>query len=91
MTCSFYTQTQRAGKGSLKFREGMRLEAKDRLNPALICVATVKAIKANGDLLIHFDGWSEGYDYWSKPDSTDLHPAMWCNKHNLKVQPPKGN
>ena len=68
----------------------MRLEAKDRLNPSMICVATIMAIKPNGKLLIHFDGWSEGYDYWCYPDSTDIHPAMWCNKHNRKVQPPKG-
>ena len=68
----------------------MRLEAKDCLNPSMICVATIMAIKPNGKLLIHFDGWSEGYDYWCYPDSTDIHPAMWCNKHNKKVQPPKG-
>uniref|UniRef100_A0A1X7UYJ4 TIR domain-containing protein n=1 Tax=Amphimedon queenslandica TaxID=400682 RepID=A0A1X7UYJ4_AMPQE len=84
-------RVQKAGTGSLLFRVGMRLEAKDRMNPELICVATVKSIKPNGDLLIHFDGWSDGYDYWCKPDSTDIHPAMWCNKHNKKVTPPKGH
>ena len=68
----------------------MRLEAKDRLNPDMIGVASIKSIKPNGHLLIHFDGWSDGYDYWCNPDSTDLHPAMWCNKHQMKVHPPKG-
>ena len=25
-------------------------------------------------MLIHFDGWSEGYDYWAPTDHKDLHP-----------------
>ena len=67
----------------------MRLEAKDRQNPHLICVATITNTK-DGQLLIHFDGWSNAFDYWCKPDSTDIHPAMWCGKRGQSVQPPKG-
>jgi hypothetical protein len=40
---------------------GMRLEAVDRKNPHLVCVATIAGIDtARPDsLLIHFDGWTE--------------------------------
>jgi hypothetical protein len=44
---------------------GMRLEAVDRANPSLICVAHIKQIRPDGQkLLISFDGWSDLYDYW---------------------------
>jgi hypothetical protein len=38
----------------------MRLEAVDRKNPNLICVATISAIDHTrpDPLLIHFDGWT---------------------------------
>lgn len=45
------------------FRAGMKLEAVDRKNPSLICVATIAAVVDNR-LLIHFDNWDETYDYW---------------------------
>lgn len=41
----------------------MKLEAVDRKNPSLICVATIAAVVDNR-LLIHFDNWDETYDYW---------------------------
>lgn len=45
------------------FRAGMKLEAVDRKNPTLICVATISAVVDNR-LLIHFDNWEDTYDYW---------------------------
>lgn len=45
------------------FRAGMKLEAVDRKNPSLICVATISAVVDNR-LLIHFDNWDDTYDYW---------------------------
>ncbi len=41
----------------------MRLEARDRKNPHLICVATISAIDwtRSDSLLIHFDGWGNKY------------------------------
>ena len=45
------------------FRAGMKLEAIDRKNPSLICVATIAAVVDNR-LLIHFDNWDDTYDYW---------------------------
>ena len=72
------------------FKAGMKLEAKDRKNPNLICVATIADINSKGELLIHFDGWTSTYDYWCKPDTTDIHPAGWCAKNNKSLQAPKG-
>ena len=83
-------QIQNSGTGSQHFRVGMKLEAKDRKHPSLICVASIIDINDDDELLIHFDGWSAEYDYWCKPDSTDIHPPMWCNKHHRQLQPPQG-
>ena len=67
----------------------MRVEAKDRKNPALICVATLAEVR-NRRLLVHFDGWSDNFNYWCSPDTTDIHPPMWCGKNGMKVEPPYG-
>ena len=88
------SQEQRGGTSNSKrtvggFKVGMKLEAKDRLHPTLVCVATITDIK-DEQLLIHFDGWSVDYDYWCKPDSTDLHPKGWCSSHRVKLQAPAG-
>lgn len=49
------------GRDAQAITAGMRLEAVDRKNPHLVCVATVAAVDtARPDpLLIHFDGWSD--------------------------------
>ena len=70
-----------------QFRVGMKLEA--RLNPSLICVATITDIM-NNELLIHFDGWTNKYDYWCRPDTPDIHPIGWCRENRTKLQAPKG-
>lgn len=67
----------------------MKLEAKDRMNPSLVCVATITDIKKK-QLLIHFDGWSNTYDHWCKPDTTDIHPIRWCEKKGVALQSPHG-
>lgn len=45
------------------FEVGMKLEAVDRKNPCLVCVATVADIVDNR-FLVHFDNWDDTYDYW---------------------------
>lgn len=45
------------------FEVGMKLEAVDRMNPSLICVATVTD-KVGNRFLVHFDNWDDTYDYW---------------------------
>ena len=58
--CVCVVQDQLAAPGSLLFKEGMKLEAKDRQNPTMVAVATITSIK-DGRLLIHFDGWTTRY------------------------------
>ena len=40
---------------------GQKLEAYDRTSTTLICVASIKEIDAQGQLLITFDGWTSKY------------------------------
>jgi hypothetical protein len=86
---SLFNQDQLAGPGSRLFRPGMKLEAKDRQHPSIVSVATVANVK-DGRLLIRFDGWSSRYDYWCRPESTDIHPPHWCSKNHRELHPPKG-
>jgi hypothetical protein len=51
--------------GRAKKREvevGMRLEARDRQNPRLTCVATIIAVHGT-TVTVHFDGWTDRYNY----------------------------
>lgn len=76
-------------KSQCRFRPGMRLEALDRKHPTIICVATVQDVQSH-QLQIHFDGWSNTYDYWCECKSSDIHPISYCERAGLKLQPPKG-
>ncbi|XP_064604758.1 lethal(3)malignant brain tumor-like protein 3 [Liolophura sinensis] len=69
------------------FEVGMKLEAVDKRNPILIRVATVKSVEEN-QICIHFDGWSESYDFWVDDDCPDLHPPGWCGRTGHALQPP---
>ena len=55
------------------WKVGLKLEAVDRSNTSLICVATVTNVM-DGRVLIHFDGWDLEYDYWVTPSSPYIHP-----------------
>lgn len=50
------------------FEVGLKLEAVDRMNPSLICVATVTDIVGKR-FLVHFDNWDDTYDYWCVTNS----------------------
>uniref|UniRef100_A0A8C7VXY5 L3MBTL histone methyl-lysine binding protein 1b n=1 Tax=Oncorhynchus mykiss TaxID=8022 RepID=A0A8C7VXY5_ONCMY len=69
------------------FQAGMKLEAVDKRNPMLIRVATIAEVEDHR-LRIHFDGWSEEYDYWVDADCPDLHPVGWCQKTSHPLQHP---
>uniref|UniRef100_H3DLY5 L3MBTL histone methyl-lysine binding protein 1b n=1 Tax=Tetraodon nigroviridis TaxID=99883 RepID=H3DLY5_TETNG len=72
------------------FRAGMKLEAVDRKNPSLICVATIAAVVDNR-LLIHFDNWDETYDYWGgrcDASSPYIHPVGFCEEVKLTLTTP---
>ena len=70
---------------------GMKLEAIDKSNTSLVCVATVANI-LDGRVLIHFDGWEVDYDYWVEPKtSAYVHPIGWCQEMRYELNAPKGN
>ncbi|KAF4075925.1 hypothetical protein AMELA_G00224620 [Ameiurus melas] len=69
------------------FRTGMKLEAVDRKNPSLICVATISAVVDNR-LLIHFDNWDDTYDYWCDASSPYIHPVGYCEEAELTLTTP---
>ncbi|GFT02680.1 lethal(3)malignant brain tumor-like protein 3 [Nephila pilipes] len=70
------------------FRRGMKLEAVDKKNSSLVCVATITDVMDNR-FLIHFDGWEDVYDYWADASSPHLHPVNWCKDNNRVLTPPK--
>lgn len=67
----------------------MKLEAVDRKNPDLICVATVTNVIGNL-FLVHFDEWDDSYDYWCQDDCPYIHPVGWCAENGKKLNPPNG-
>ncbi|CAG2064107.1 unnamed protein product, partial [Timema podura] len=69
------------------FRLGMKLEAVDRKNSSMICVATVSDL-IDSRILVHFDSWDRMYDYWADPTSPYIHPVGWCKEHGHKLTPP---
>ncbi|CAG7819313.1 unnamed protein product [Allacma fusca] len=71
------------------FEVGMKLEAVDKKNPHLICVATVGDVKQD-DFRIHvqFDGWRGAFDYWTTYDSREIFPVGWCRLSGHPLQPP---
>ncbi|KAL4646386.1 lethal(3)malignant brain tumor-like protein 1 isoform X1 [Arapaima gigas] len=72
------------------FEVGMKLEAVDRMNPSLICVATVTDVVDNR-FLVHFDNWDDTYDYWCDASSPYIHPIGWCQERGLPLTPPQGD
>ncbi|TNN60298.1 Lethal(3)malignant brain tumor-like protein 1 [Liparis tanakae] len=70
------------------FEIGMKLEAVDRMNPSLICVATVTDV-VDERFLVHFDNWDDTYDYWCDSSSPYIHPIGWCQERNLPLTPPQ--
>ncbi|XP_055022518.1 lethal(3)malignant brain tumor-like protein 3, partial [Boleophthalmus pectinirostris] len=69
------------------FRTGMKLEAVDRKNPPLVCVATIAAVVDNR-LLIHFDNWDDTYDYWCDATCPYIHPVGYCEEAELPLTTP---
>ncbi|XP_063810596.1 lethal(3)malignant brain tumor-like protein 3 [Pseudophryne corroboree] len=69
------------------FRVGMKLEAVDRKNPSLLCVATISDIVENR-LLIHFDSWDHSYDYWCDASSPYIRPVGHSKEFGISLTPP---
>lgn len=69
------------------FKQGMKLEAVDLREPALVCPSTV--VDVRGPLLkIHFDGWDVTYDQYVDMDSLDIFPVGYCEITGHPLQPP---
>ena len=78
------TQDRRVNNG---FSVGMKLEAVDLREPALVCPATITDTR--GSLLrIHFDGWDDSYDQLVDMDTLDVFPVMYCIMNGHPLQPP---
>lgn len=72
------------------FQVGMKLEAVDRKNPCLVCVATVADI-VDKYFLVHFDNWDDTYDYWCDASSPYIHPVGWCQDQGRTLTAPQGH
>lgn len=71
----------------IAFESGMKVEVVDKRNPLLVRVASIIEVE-NYMVKIHFDGWSDIYDYWLEDDSPDIHPPGWCAKTGHPLVPP---
>ncbi|XP_066998743.2 lethal(3)malignant brain tumor-like protein 3 [Anabrus simplex] len=69
------------------FRVGMKLEAVDRWNSFLVCVATVADV-IDSRILVHLDGRDNAYDFWADATSPYIHPVGWCKKNGQFLTPP---
>eukprot|EP01062_Namystynia_karyoxenos_P061169 TRINITY_DN5327_c0_g1_i1.p1 TRINITY_DN5327_c0_g1~~TRINITY_DN5327_c0_g1_i1.p1 ORF type:complete len:239 (+),score=47.17 TRINITY_DN5327_c0_g1_i1:66-719(+) len=74
-----------------RFEVGHRIEAVDVKTPGLICVATIADVSADHQRVkIHFDGWTNVYDYWDAADSDNIAPIHTCFRIGMSLQPPRG-
>ncbi|KAK2173394.1 hypothetical protein NP493_879g01071 [Ridgeia piscesae] len=67
----------------------MKLEGIDPRHPQLYTVLSVAEVKGFR-LRLHFDGYSECYDFWVNANNPFLFPAGWAEKNGKTLQPPKG-
>ncbi|GFO41475.1 lethal(3)malignant brain tumor-like protein 3, partial [Plakobranchus ocellatus] len=70
------------------FRLGMRLEGVDPKHQSLYCVLSVAEVQGYR-IRLHFDGYSECYDFWTNCDSPFIFPVGWAEKNGKTLQPPK--
>lgn len=71
------------------FKVNMKLEGIDPKHLSLFCVLTVVEV-VGFRLRLHFDGYSDCFDFWVNADSSEIFPSGWCEKTGHKLQPPKG-
>eukprot|EP01062_Namystynia_karyoxenos_P043673 TRINITY_DN31982_c0_g1_i1.p1 TRINITY_DN31982_c0_g1~~TRINITY_DN31982_c0_g1_i1.p1 ORF type:complete len:425 (+),score=91.41 TRINITY_DN31982_c0_g1_i1:68-1276(+) len=78
-----------------RFELEQKLEAIDRQYPQLRAPATVADVGVDPDgmqvILVHFDGWTDRYDYWCSADSPDIAPCGTCQRLDCQLYPPKGD
>jgi len=67
----------------------MKLEGVDLNHQSKFCALSVSEV-CGYRVRLHFDGYSECYDFWSDIDSPYIFPVGFCEKSNKVLQPPKG-
>ena len=72
----------------LGLSQGMKVEAEDSANK-IVCCATILEIKRDR-FKIHFDGWDNGYDFWTGIRGDKVHYVGWCQEMGVPLCPPKG-
>ncbi|XP_065257005.1 lethal(3)malignant brain tumor-like protein 3 [Emys orbicularis] len=75
--------------GKNGFKVGMKLEGVDPEHQSMYCILTVAEVLGYR-IRLHFDEYLDCYDFWVNADSSDIHPAGWCEKTGHKLHPPKG-
>lgn len=94
----FNEMKQTQGNGSLKFKEGMKLEAVDPLNLDNICVATVTKVLRQGYLMIRIDRQEADVNDDQSEDpgvfcyhssSACIAPPGFCEANAITLKPPE--
>lgn len=57
-------------------RQGQMLEAIDPENQSLFCVVSITEV-LGWRLKLHFEGFSEQFDFWVDCDSLNIFPPGW--------------
>lgn len=91
----FNEMKQPSANGTLKFKEGMKLEAVDPLNLDNICVATVVKVLRHGYLMIRIDRQEDdaidGMDpgvFCYHSSSACIAPPGFCEANAITLKPP---
>lgn len=71
-----------------QFRPKMKLECVDPRHQSCITVCTITEV-SGARMRLHFDGWSESYDFWINTNSPFIFPCGWCEKNGQKLLPPR--
>ncbi|RXG52417.1 Lethal(3)malignant brain tumor-like protein 3 [Armadillidium vulgare] len=75
--------------GKNLFKTGMKLEGIDPQHQSLFCVMTVVDVLGHR-IRLHFDGYSDMYDFWCNANSPNIFHTGWCEKNGRKLETPPG-
>ena len=93
-TSDLFNEPKGVASSSLKFKEGMKLEAVDPLNLDSICVATVVKVLRHGYLMIRIDRSSDSAGllddrlFCYHVSSACIAPAGFCEANAITLKPP---
>ncbi|XP_056290607.1 lethal(3)malignant brain tumor-like protein 1 [Pseudoliparis swirei] len=57
----------------------------------VVCPRAAVVLAKVCHLQVHFDGWSQQFDFWSDSDHLDLHPVGWSQCTGHLLEPPPGS